>query len=104
MGDDDTALEHHFLDVAKAQAEAEIQPDAMGDDLGGETVSPVAWRGGGVHQSIASRRAEFDNAVPEQDSNNLGQRDHVSIIPALGSLAQSRSNLIDSIFAEDSGF
>ena len=54
MGDHHTALEHHFLDIAKAQAEAEIQPDAMGDNLSREAVSPVAWCSGGIHRTITS--------------------------------------------------
>src|SRR3712207_3197439 len=33
IGDEDAALEQHFLDQAQAQWEAEIQPDRMGNDL-----------------------------------------------------------------------
>ena len=50
-----TALQHHFLDIAETQAEAEVQPDAMGDDLDGDAISPVAWCSGGVHRCITSR-------------------------------------------------
>ena len=65
MGEQYPAFQHHFLDIAKAQAEAEIQPNAVGNDLGGETLSPVARRGGGIHRPIAIGVAEVDNAVAD---------------------------------------
>ena len=55
MGDDDTVLQHHFLDIAETQAQAEIQPDAMRNNLGWEAVSPAAWCSGGVHLRTTSR-------------------------------------------------
>ena len=36
-----------IFDIAKAHTEAVIQPDGVADDLGGNTVSVVAWRVGG---------------------------------------------------------
>src|SRR6516165_10453130 len=45
----DTAFKHHLFDVAIAQGEAVIEPDAMADDLAGKAVVCVAcgvsgWR------------------------------------------------------------
>ena len=36
-------LDHTLMYVAKAQGEAELQPNAVGNDLDGETISLVAW-------------------------------------------------------------
>ena len=49
----------------------------------------------------AGQQYDETEGVPEQDSDNLGQRDHSDIIPWPGSLPQPRSNLPNSIFAED---
>ena len=35
MGHHNAALQHHFLGITETLAEAEVQPDAMGNDLGG---------------------------------------------------------------------
>src|SRR5450631_127401 len=37
----DTTLGHHFVDVAKTQAESKVQPHAVADDLGGEAMAFV---------------------------------------------------------------
>jgi hypothetical protein len=55
----DAAFQHHFLHVAKTQAKAKVQPRAMSDDFGGETLTAV--RGIGVHSAIASPAGQFDN-------------------------------------------
>ena len=49
MGDVDTAFKEQLLDIAVAQREAVIEPDAMADDLAGKAVMFVAlgvsgWR------------------------------------------------------------
>lgn len=41
VGDEDSPVGHHLLYVPIAQAEGEIQPDAITDDLGGEAVTMV---------------------------------------------------------------
>src|SRR5262249_21305927 len=48
----DTACKHYLFDVAIAQGEAVIEPDAMADDLAGEAVVLVACGG----QRVASCR------------------------------------------------
>ena len=63
MRDHHAAFQHHFLDIAETQAVAKVQPDAMGNDLGGEAISPVARCGVGVQPIIASWLAEVDNAM-----------------------------------------
>lgn len=35
----DASIEHHFLDISETEGEGEIQPDAIGDDLGRKTMS-----------------------------------------------------------------
>jgi hypothetical protein len=37
----DPALGHHFVDVAKTQAESKVQPHAVADDLGGKAMAFV---------------------------------------------------------------
>ncbi|MBB4332634.1 hypothetical protein GGE50_006839 [Rhizobium leguminosarum] len=32
MRNDDPAIEHHFLDIAQAQIEAEVEPNSAGHD------------------------------------------------------------------------
>ena len=44
MGNDDAALQQHFLDQPQAQGEPEIQLDRMGDDLTWKTVVPATDR------------------------------------------------------------
>ena len=41
VGDQDPALEEHFLDQAQAQRESEIEPNGIGDNLAWEAVSLV---------------------------------------------------------------
>ena len=51
VGHDDPTREQELFDIAIAQAEAEVQPDAMADDLGWETVMFVAvGRCGGLRR------------------------------------------------------
>jgi hypothetical protein len=35
----DASIEHHFFDVSETEGESEVQPDAVGDDLGGKAMS-----------------------------------------------------------------
>jgi hypothetical protein len=56
-------LEHQLLNVAKTQAEAEVEPHAERDDLGREAITAVAWGCSGVHPAIASSPGQSDNAV-----------------------------------------
>ena len=69
--------------LRKAKAEAEIQPNAVGDDLGGKTVSLVARRGGGIRRHIATWLAEVDNALARQQGVSGGRTP--------GALTQSKS-------------
>jgi hypothetical protein len=41
IGDDDPAREQQFFDIAVAQAEPEIEPDRVADDLDWETVALI---------------------------------------------------------------
>ena len=42
VGHGDAALRQEVLDVSEAQAEAVVEPDGMGDDLGWKAVATVA--------------------------------------------------------------
>jgi hypothetical protein len=63
VGDDDSTGEQQLFDIAVAEAEAKVQPDAMADDLGRKPM--VCVRGGGGQRcswqisgrSIGMRRA-----------------------------------------------
>ena len=44
VGDDDSALRQEFLDVAEAQGESMVQPNAVADDFAREPVAAVAIR------------------------------------------------------------
>ena len=39
------ALSHHLLDIADAEAEAEVQPDTVADNLGREPTVEIGGRG-----------------------------------------------------------
>src|SRR5260370_525116 len=53
IGDDDPALGQQFLDVAKTEGEAEIQPDSMTDNFRWEAKAFVIGRSGGCfHAAI----------------------------------------------------
>ena len=41
VGNADAAIEHHFVDILEAKRKGVVQPDAVGDDLGGETMPLV---------------------------------------------------------------
>jgi hypothetical protein len=41
LGDFDAAIQHHFLDVFKAEVKSAVQPDAVGDNLGRKSVPLV---------------------------------------------------------------
>jgi hypothetical protein len=56
-------LEHHLLDVAKAQAEAKVKPYAVGDNLAREAVTTVTRACWGIHPVIASSPAQVDNVI-----------------------------------------
>src|SRR5262245_12507867 len=45
VGDVETSLGQQFLNVAVAQGKAQIEPDRVLDDLGGEAMAPVAEQG-----------------------------------------------------------
>jgi hypothetical protein len=53
IGHDNPTGEQQFFDIAVAETEAEVQPNAMADDLGREAVMfvPVGWCGS-VHRSL----------------------------------------------------
>ena len=42
IGEGDTATGHHLFDIAKAQGEAKVEPDAMTDDFGREAMATVS--------------------------------------------------------------
>ncbi len=42
IADDHTTVSHHLLNVPIAEATAEVQPDALADDVNGETMARVA--------------------------------------------------------------
>src|SRR6476646_2077462 len=46
----------HFFDIAKAQREAEIQPNAMANDLGREAMTMVKRSGGADQCSMPDHR------------------------------------------------
>jgi hypothetical protein len=52
VADLNAAFSHEFLDSAKAQVEAKVQPDSVGDDLGWVAMSAVQRGQGGRHQPI----------------------------------------------------
>ena len=57
VGDRDTSIEHHFLDVTKAQREGVIQTHTVADDLGGEAVAMVRISHGySVSKSVTQRQ------------------------------------------------
>ncbi len=45
IAEHDAASGHQLFDIAKAQREPEVQPNSMGDNLGGESVTLVGWGG-----------------------------------------------------------
>jgi|HubBroStandDraft_6_1064221.scaffolds.fasta_scaffold678124_1 hypothetical protein len=56
IGDQDPALEDHFLDEAQAQRKMEIKPNGKGDDLGREAVSLIA-QGRQGHEARPTRQS-----------------------------------------------
>jgi hypothetical protein len=54
VGDDNAAPQHQLLDLAEAEREAEVQPDAMADDLRGVPESLVRYFCAGHDQDPAS--------------------------------------------------
>jgi hypothetical protein len=44
VADDDAALGEEILNVAKAEVEAEIEPDGVGDHVGREAVATIRRR------------------------------------------------------------
>jgi hypothetical protein len=65
VGDDDSTSEQQLFDIAIAEAEAEVEPDAVADDLGREAVVfvPVDW-GGSVHRNLRTVDRYQENASP----------------------------------------
>ncbi len=53
----DTATGHQFFDIAKAQREAKVEPDAMTDDLWGEAMTMIK-RDGAHACSMPHERAD----------------------------------------------
>ena len=45
VGDRNTTLGEEVFDIAEAQAEAKVEPDGVGDDVGRKSISVVARRG-----------------------------------------------------------
>jgi hypothetical protein len=56
---DDAALGHHLLDVPIAQAEAEIEPDTMADNLRREAVAFVEMRRGWCRHAVRLPQYRF---------------------------------------------
>ena len=52
IGDDNAALQQHFLDKAQAQRKPKVEPHRMGDDLWLETVTLVT-DGGLIHAAMS---------------------------------------------------
>jgi hypothetical protein len=46
MADHDATCRQHFLDHAKAEREAKVQPDRLADHLGWEAMAGIAGSGG----------------------------------------------------------
>ena len=55
----DTAAGHQFFDIAKAQREAKVEPDAMTDDLGGKEMTMVKRRGGAHQYSMPHEQSDL---------------------------------------------
>jgi len=53
----DTATGHQFFDIAKAQREAKVEPDAMADDLSGKAMKMIK-RDGAHPCSMPHERAD----------------------------------------------
>src|SRR6266850_8419671 len=53
----DTAAGHQFFDIAKAQREAKVEPDAMTDDLRGKAMTMIK-RDGAHPRSMPHERAD----------------------------------------------
>lgn len=51
VSEDDAATGHQLFDIAVAQREAKVEPDAMTDYFGGEAMATVSWDRS-VHQRI----------------------------------------------------
>ncbi len=60
----DATLEQHLLDRAQAEREAQIEPDGMGDDCGGEAVALVE-RGGLGHLALLLASSRSDEGGQE---------------------------------------
>ena len=43
MGDFDATIEHHLLDISEAERKSIVKPNAIGNDLGRESMSFVAY-------------------------------------------------------------
>jgi hypothetical protein len=69
----DTATRHQFFDIAKAQREAKVEPDAMTDDLRGKAMT-MRKRDGAHPYSMPHERADclfgqINLTIPAQDKN-----------------------------------
>lgn len=60
IGDNNPALEQHFLDKAKAEREPEIEPDGVDDDLRREAMAFVA------HGRLGHARLVGAKALPSR--------------------------------------
>jgi len=56
-------LEHHLLNIAKAQAETKVEPHTVGNDLAREAIAAVDRTRSGIHTTIASSPAQVANAI-----------------------------------------
>ncbi len=53
IGEHDTTLRHEFLNIAKTEREAEIQPNYVADDFRWKAVAFIIGRSGGCfHEAI----------------------------------------------------
>src|SRR6266851_1123292 len=70
VADDDAALGEEILDVAKAEVEAKVQPDGVGDHVGREAVATVGRRlvGGATGHRASLPAAQLDNSPSAGDA------------------------------------
>ena len=71
------AIQHHFLNVSVAQGEGVVEPDAVADDFGGETMAMVQV-GLFVHGRIISdfdfsQKPSINLTIPAEDIKEIGR-------------------------------
>jgi hypothetical protein len=73
IGDDHSPFEEELFDIARAEAEAKVEPDAVADDFRGKAVVFV-WIGwyGGIHGSSQSSPLVMKRAHSSPEERRLG--------------------------------